>query len=113
MNLIEQLGGYERAKYEFEMIKEMKPVYPGEIETNNRLLLEYRRQHNIYEAGDDVVYVHSHFDSSIMTLRKVSASGLPQRVREHDNGVSIYDVRHATDAEIKAGKRLELNDGRI
>jgi len=54
VNLIEQLGGYERAKHEFEMIKEMKPIYPGEIETNNRLLLEYRRQHNIFEVGDKV-----------------------------------------------------------
>ena len=55
MDLIERLGGYERAKHEFEMIKEMKPVYPGEIETNDRLLLEYRRKHNIFEVGDKVV----------------------------------------------------------
>ena len=56
MNLIEQLGGYERAKHEFEMIKGMKPIYPGEIETNDRLLLEYRRKHNIFEVGDKVVF---------------------------------------------------------
>jgi len=43
MNLIELLGGYERAKHEFEMIKEMKPICSGEIETNDRLLLEHRR----------------------------------------------------------------------
>ena len=62
MSLIEQLGGYERAKHEFEMIKEMKPTYPGEIETNDRLLLEYRRQHNIFEVGDSVLPISNHSD---------------------------------------------------
>ena len=99
MNLIEQLGGYERAKYEFELIKEMKPVYPGEIETNNRLLLEYRRQHNIFKVGDAMV--------------------IPSRGNGifHFNALfsdsDIAEARHATDAEIKACRRLELNDGRI
>lgn len=95
MNLIEQLGGYERAKHEFEMIKEMKPIYPGEIETNDRLLLEYRRQHNIFEVGDAMV--------------------IPSRGNGifHFNALfsdsDIAEARHATDAEIKAGKRLEVN----
>ncbi|QEK35908.1 hypothetical protein [Acinetobacter johnsonii] len=95
MNLIELLGGYERAKHEFEMIKEMKPIYPGEIETNDRLLLEYRRQHNIFEVGDPMI--------------------IPSR----GNGIFYFnalfsdsdtaEARHATDAEIKAGKRLEVS----
>lgn len=95
MNLIEQLGGYERAKHEFEMIKEMKPIYPGEIETNDRLLLEYRRQHNIFEVGDRFVI-----------------DGLFGVFYANDGNIPYLDynkIRHATDEEIKAGKRLEVN----
>lgn len=94
MNLIEQLGGYERAKHEFEMIKEMKPIYPGEIETNDRLLLEYRRQHNIFEVGDRFVI-----------------DGLFGVFYANDGNIPYLDynkIRHATDEEIKAGKRLEV-----
>ena len=104
MNLIEQLGGYERAKYEFEMIKEMKPVYLGEIETNNRLLLEYRRQHNIFEAGDKVAWINS------------IAPNDPRLFEIEENlgeKPDAWSFRHATDAEIKAGKRLEMDNGSI
>ena len=109
MNLIEQLGGYERAKHEFEMIKEVKPIYPGEIETNDRLLLEYRRQHNIFEVGDSFV---NYADDAIYT-----ALSIDQNNRMHgksgDKNVWTYfgrfGLRHATDEEIKAGKRLEVN----
>ena len=104
MNLIEQLGGYERAKYEFEMIKEMKPVYLGEIETNNRLLLEYRRQHNIFEAGDKVAWINS------------IAPNDPRLFEIEENlgeKPDTWSFRHATDAEIKAGKRLEMDNGSI
>lgn len=104
MNLIEQLGGYERAKYEFEMIKEMKPVYLGEIETNNRLLLEYRRQHNIFEAGDKVAWINS------------IAPNDPRLFEIEENlgeKPDAWSFRHATDAEIKASKRLEMDNGSI
>ena len=107
MNLIEQLGGYERAKHEFEMIKEMKPIYPGEIETNDRLLLEYRRQHNIFEVGDKVIKTHPKNTILWPVLGVYKNGGVwldykgfcwkPPR------------VRHATDEEIKEGKRLEVN----
>lgn len=110
MNLIEQLGGYEQAKHEFEMIKEMKPIYPGEIETNDRLLLEYRRQHNIFEAGDFIVY------GSITALFVVEQEGTPMLLRHSRTGRIFRkpvggNMRHASDEEIKVGKRLEVNDG--
>ena len=111
MNLIEQLGGYERAKHEFEMIKEMKPIYPGEIETNDRLLLEYRRQHNIFEVGDKVVFrecsgIGGASDAiDLMTVKSIDAFGVRMT-----NSLCPWaiQIRHATDAEIKAGKRLEV-----
>ena len=112
MNLIEQLGGYERAKHEFEMIKEMKPIYPGEIETNDRLLLEYRRQHNIFEVGDKVVFrecsgIGGASDAiDLMTVKSIDAFGVRMT-----NSLCPWaiQIRHATDEEIKADKRLEVN----
>lgn len=106
MNLIEQLGGYERAKHEFEMIKEMKPIYPGEIETNNCLLLEYRRQHNIFEVGDKVVSKNGcELVSEITYLQ----GGLAKIKNEKfDHVYSLQDFRHAEPEELEAGKRLEV-----
>ncbi|WP_372409330.1 hypothetical protein ACDI99_10285 [Acinetobacter radioresistens] len=115
MNLIEQLGG-SKAKHEFEMIKEMKPIYPGEIETNDRLLLEYRRQHNIFEVGDKVVEITDYPSNDVLTVKSIFDKLL---VCESDDFNASYVlsnkykpyfyVRHATDEEIKAGKRLEVN----
>ena len=106
MNLIEQLGGYERAKHEFEMIKEMKPIYPGEIETNDRLLLEYRRQHNIFEVGDKVVSKEN--NGFVYTV--ITVDGGLGRLKNvlFDHVYPLHDFRHATPEEIKAGKRLEV-----
>lgn len=113
MNLIEQLGGYERAKHEFEMIKEMKPIYPGEIETNNRLLLEYRRQHNIFEVGDLVVFVDEKERKPVLLKFKESRNFDLVHLEVIGSGLCgpsyQKEIRHATDAEIKAGKRLEVN----
>ena len=113
MNLIEQLGGYERAKHEFEMIKEMKPIYPGEIETNDRLLLEYRRQHNIFEVGDKVVFTDI-LNSCVVTFESTEADPMQIVWLTYPDGTAGYvfhlnKIKHATDEEIKAGKRLEVN----
>lgn len=113
MNLIEQLGGYERAKHEFEMIKEMKPIYPGEIETNNHLLLEYRRQHNIFEVGDKVIFIHPFELGDLFTVHSISERFIGVK-RNNDECIYyaeiVWGLKHANDAEIKAGKRLEVND---
>lgn len=107
MNLIEQLGGYERAKHEFEMIKEMKPIYPGEIETNNRLLLEYRRQHNIFEVGDFIF--HPMFGALFEIKRIAERYVVASTKSGYETNLLIELISHATDAEIAAGKRLEAN----
>ena len=112
MNLIEQLGGYERAKHEFEMIKEMKPIYPGEIETNDRLLLEYRRQHNIFEVGDKVVFTDI-LNSCVVTFESTETDPMQIVWLTYPDGTAGYvfhlnKIKHATDEEIKAGKRLEV-----
>ena len=110
MNLIEQLGGYERAKHEFEMIKEMKPIYPGEIETNDRLLLEYRRQHNIFEVGDKVVSRCADKEIRIFTYQETIGRNILVKCKKGKG--YCYPKKwfsHANDEEIKAGKRLEVN----
>ena len=87
MNLIEQLGGYERAKNEWM-----------------DALLEYRRQHNIFEVGDKVVYVDDFMPDSVSVV-----SGVNDRVwLNGNNAVCIKEmIKHAEDEEIAAGKRLE------
>ncbi|HRB83246.1 hypothetical protein ACNFX6_06430 [Acinetobacter johnsonii] len=106
MDLIEQLGGYERAKDGLHRLKLEKKdlltcgdliVVESEIDA---ALLEYRRQHNIFEVGDKVVVKDHPFwpeDYVILTVEQ-----------EHIGKWYMSAWRHATDAEIKAGKRLEV-----
>jgi hypothetical protein len=109
MNLIEQLGGYERAKYEFELIKEMKPIYPGEIETNDRLLLEYRRAHNIFEMDDYIIH-DGELKVFAMWSNAIDGCAYIGYAYAEDGEMAHKDeFRHATDEEIKAGKRLEVS----
>ena len=123
MNLIEQLGGYERAKDGLHRLKLEKKdlltcgdlvVVESEIDA---ALIEYRRQHNIFEVGDKVVYKPSMVQGVIFTVIGFDDFGWmkteaffegfdhPKRFSEDP---PFSDVRHATDAEIKAGKRLEV-----
>lgn len=77
----------------------------------NKANLEYRRQHNIFEVGDKVVKTHPKNTILWPVLGVYKNGGIwldykgfcwkPPR------------VRHATDEEIKACKRLEVNDGSI
>lgn len=88
MNLIEQLGGYEKAK------SKLRDNGSLHAERLKKTLLEYRRQHNIFEVVDAMV--------------------IPSRGNGifHFNALfsdsDIAEARHATDEEIKAGKRLEV-----
>ena len=109
MNLIEQLGGYEAAKAEGEAW--------GFDDFLNNQLLEYRHQHNIFEVGDKVI-IESYRNTYITCGRPSQYSIgdlmlihiMDGNVIEDDdyNFIDYRDVRHATDEEIKAGKRLEI-----
>ena len=105
MNLIEQLGGYEAAK---ELRRYLFCYVDGEHYVEiDKTLLEYRRQHNIFEVGDKVIKTHPKNTILWPVLGVYKNGGVwldykgfcwkPPR------------VRHATDEEIKAGKRLEVN----
>ena len=105
MNLIEQLGGYEHLNGFYK-----RAVAHGFALTEiKEELLKYRRQHNIFEVGG---YFVNYADDAVYT-----ALSIYQNNRMHgksgDKNVWTYfgrfGLRHATDEEIKAGKRLEVN----
>ena len=102
MNLIEQLGGYEAAK---EFLNEtLNNKYPNEI--LNRELLKYRRQHNIFEIDDYIIHdgelkVFAMWSSAVEGCAYIGYAYAENGEMAHKD-----EFRHATDAEIKAGRRL-------
>ena len=64
------------------------------------LLLEHRRQHNIFEDGDYYVYLYE-WDSDLDIVCKFN----PSEWNDHLWNIKNM-IRHATDEEIKAGRRL-------
>ena len=113
MNLIEQLGGYEKAKAFLNAtsftIDELIMMQRSGLRTQHveKALLEYRRQHNIFEEGDKVVAIGEDYLSTVMTVERVIGEAL--ECFESGYIFTFQGVRHATNAEIKAGKRLEVN----
>lgn len=110
MNLIEQLGGYEA-------VKGAAQNYRNSAEKFERAMLKYRRQHNIFEVGDKVII--ESYRNTYITCGRPSQYSIGDlmlihivdgNVIEDDdyNFIDYRDVRHATDEEIEAGKRLEV-----
>jgi len=116
VNLIEQLGGYEKAKdhrdYLIDFGNEFNRPNKYEVNKINNALLEYRRQHNIFES-DDLVTSKKWVDGSIHKIELVDSEDRTLKIFSHDMAFSYWvdsrNYRHATDGEIKAGKRLEVN----
>ena len=121
MNLIEQLGGYEKTKdhrdYLIDFGNEFNRPNKYEVNKINNALLEYRSKHNIFEVGDAVI---RKWNGRLYYLIVDIDNDGQEFLIHHDKGAKFKDCRifdnicnfkHATDAEIKAGKRLEVNDG--
>lgn len=87
MNLIEQLGGYDAVKKLW--------VEGGSLQGTQLAfeLLEHRRQHNIFEIGDLYVFTEKYSKQSVI-----------HKVDSLNSGKGC--IRHATNEEIKAGRRL-------
>ena len=122
MNLIEKCGSYDAAKAKQQELskiaadpqlllvgKIIKEI--GEIEI---ALLEYRRQHNIFEVGDKVIIVQKVWGEDpwddlcyVFNAKTHHIVGVGIDISVGFGSSQAY--RHATDAEIKAGKRLEVN----
>lgn len=107
MNLIEQLGGYEKAKDALDL-----PLnYDFSDDDIRKALLDYRRENNIFEVGDYVLRSDGFY--SVLKITGID-NGYADLVRRVDgeprwSRFNLNDIRHATDEEIKAGKRLEVN----
>ena len=115
MNLMEQLGGYERAKDGLHRLKLEKKdlltcgdlvVVESEIDA---ALIEYRRQHNIFETDDYIIHdgelkVFAMWSSAVEGCAYIGYAYAENGEMAHKD-----EFRHATDEEIKAGKRLEVN----
>ena len=104
MNLIEQLGGYEKAKVILQAVGH----------EHDAMLLEYRRQHNIFEVGDKVIIVQKVWGEDpwddlcyVFNAKTHHIVGVGIDISVGFGSSQAY--RHATDAEIKAGKRMEVN----
>lgn len=104
MNLIERLGGYE---YLNEFYK--RAVAHGFTLTEIKEdLLKYRRQHNIFEPDDYIIHdgelkVFAMWSSAVEGCAYIGYAYAENGEMAHKD-----EFRHATDAEIKAGKRLEV-----
>ena len=103
MSLIEQLGGYE---YLNEFYK--RAVAHGFTLTEiKEELLKYRRQHNIFEESDKIVFIDDFMHGELMTVAW-TRKGEVWMNEGAKRCTDLSMIRRATDEEIKAGKRLEV-----
>ena len=131
MSLIEQLGGYAKLKPHFittdaelgythvylhgnshycfldDSIDYIIPERAILIKDVINALLEYRRQHNIFEVGDKVVGIDKYSNDMIFTVAELTSKNVFTSMEFGEIAYSF--VRHAKAEEIKAGKRLEVN----
>ncbi len=100
MNLIEKLGGYEAVKAKFK-----EPHLFGEKHYLKHAMLEYRREHRIFEVGDFIVKAARLKDGDLYRIGEIAES---KNYIKTGCGIFIDTpmFRHATDAEIKAGHRI-------
>ncbi|MGV5004875.1 hypothetical protein ACVCFZ_05370 [Acinetobacter variabilis] len=98
--LIANLGGYESAK------SKLRDNGSLHAERLKKALLEYRCQHNIFDAGDKVI-LDGKDDLFTLDYFMNIGNGWVSKCGYRFSRQLIE--RHATDEEIKAGKRLEVN----
>ena len=119
-DLIEELGGYEasknillRKRYDHVAYSvDSNSFYDHEAAEHGGIdvrdlddeLLEYRRKHNIFDVGDKVVH-HKFSNIKIYEVCEISGDLLTVFYDRKTHSFKT-DIRHATDEEIKAGRRL-------
>ena len=116
MNLIEQLGGYKKAKEALHQLKsEKKDLIScgASVFVESQVidaLLDYRRQHNIFAQGDPVVSRCADNETRIFTYQETIGKNILVKCKKGKG--YCYPKKwfsHANDAEIEAGKRLEVD----
>lgn len=135
MSLIEQLGGYKKLRPHFILTDSALGYTHVYLHGNNHYcflddrvdyiiperafsvkrvvdaLLEYRRQHNIFEVDDLVVFEGEAGLNGLFRIEALTKTGKPKTVKTGRFGnfpCRYCTVRHATDAEIEAYCRLDL-----
>lgn len=120
MNLIEQLGGYEKCKEILADAKSSNNIDPVIIIDGDEFLidcicdalLEHRRQHGIYENEDKVVHIYGTENSMLFTVNNITDKGYnfgnDWGWRSVISNMGVGNTfRHATDSEIAAGHRID------
>ena len=97
MNLIEQLGGYEKCK---EILKTQTIDILMNAQALREHMLKHCRQNNIFEIGD-IVFFKESSDDRREICRIDEKSFLYHAIKQYQE-----HYRHATQQEIKAGHRL-------
>lgn len=107
MNIIEQLGGYESAK----RFANGECSDGFDVQSLRDELLKYRREHNIFEAGDKVIVVQKIWGQDpwdelcyVFNAETHHIVGVGVDISVGFGSSKAY--RHATDEEIKIGHRL-------
>ena len=101
MSLIEKLGGYESTK------SKLRDNGSLHAERLKKALLEHRRQHNIFEAGDKIVSTLDGGEGWKNAICEILAFHKKMAITTGFScAIHHYDYRHATPEEIKAGRRL-------
>ena len=108
MNIFEKYGGYKKAKEKRDDIShtldnsellgggDAREGLYERLESIDKALLEYRRQRNIYEVGDWIVMDSHKPEYQLYQITKDDMGS---------QWINLVEFRHATDEEIKAGKR--------
>jgi len=111
MDLVKQLGGYNKAK---EYLENLQKIHSHDQTEDTivwlpRALLEYRRAHNMYEEGDKVVMNDKRRAPTLWTWVHVT-NWRPNYSLLSCGDNLLYpfgnnEFRHASDAEIEACSR--------
>lgn len=107
MNLIEQLGGYAQAK-NYAVDANACGAFDDEKKIKSALL-DYRRQHNIFEEFDMLVYMEMSDISKIYRMVSVKPNSEGYIWMMGKGGLVYENIKyltHANDEEIQAGRRL-------
>ena len=109
--MINELGGYDAAKAHYDEFSK-KIAYPQLRDA----LLEYRREHNIFEVVDFVVlksqphlyaFVREYsYQKKNLLVKRANIINISIVKIRAEISKNISEIHHATDAEIEAGRRL-------
>ena len=103
--VISDFGGYEKCK---DILSQPNIDFIMNAHGLRKHMLEYRRQHNIFEVGDKVVHDAHIGDEIYEFISLLEDIGMATVKSKHmTGGCSLRGLRHATPEEIKFGKRLD------